>query len=134
MSMATDAEADRVFAAARLLAEHAAETSDEVLYRSAVSRAYYAVFLTAASRCGTANEESVHEQVYLKCRRAMGGVVAERIKALKRLRVAADYFIVPLGTFADGVPDGSNWAEVWRYVEFWTPRLLQRIRAVHSWR
>lgn len=65
---------------------------DEARLRTAVSRAYYAVFLLARQRFGVGDPTpEAHREVFRVLYRRRGPAVAARMRSLRRLRNASDY-------------------------------------------
>jgi len=129
--MATDEQADEVFQVAQLLAEHGISHPSETALRSAVSRGYYSVFLAAQRRSGYNGSQDVHSNVIRICarERSFGYAHAGRLKLMRELRVAADYFQVAEPIEGQDPPhDLSNWNENWTYVKLWAPHLRERLK------
>lgn len=85
---------ERFFALASRLVQHGGDEED---YRCAVSRAYYACFLTARDNLfgndGARASESMHRAVIDAIPDAR---VSRRLNELRELRVQADYYTNPL--------------------------------------
>lgn len=65
---------------------------DEARLRTAVSRAYYAVFLLARQRFGVGDlTPEAHREVYRTLYRRRGPTAAASMRSLRRLRNASDY-------------------------------------------
>ena len=109
MLQRTDAEA--IFQLAQELAALAGETGDEIKLRSAVSRAYYAVFLLAREKMRVVGEHDVHAEVQRRINRRYGSSIGDYLYQMRRRRVAADY------EFPPSDPDIRDWKANWEYAE-----------------
>ena len=127
--MATDEQADGVFDVAVLLAKYGIDNNSESALRSAVSRGYYSVFLAAHRRSGCNDSNELHSKVIQACNKALGHMRTDRLRWMRELRVAADYFIdaKPLSN-ADLANDLSDWNENWKYIELWAPILREHLK------
>ena len=108
MLQRTDAEA--IFQLAQELAALAGEIGDEIKLRSAVSRAYYAVFLLAREKTKVTSEHDVHAEVQRRVNRLYGNSIGEYLFQMRRRRNAADYEFPP-------PPELSDWKANWEYAE-----------------
>jgi len=99
-------------ALARTLAN---QPTDEARLRTAVSRAYYAVFLTARDRLRVPG--TGHAAV-LQATRASHRAAGYQLDALYQLRVLADYNLDP----AD--PTRTNWQTNWTRADALAARLM----------
>jgi hypothetical protein len=128
--MATDDDADRVWEVARTLGAIGIERNDDAYLRSAVSRGYYSVFLAAQRRVRVRESEAVHGQViYEITRSTLGHLTKTKIRIIRELRVAADYFILPVAP--PGIqlpPEHADWAANWKYVELHVPEIRERLK------
>jgi hypothetical protein len=78
-------------ALARRLAWH---STDQASLRSAVSRAYYSVFLLARGKVGVTTRERPHKAV-IDALKKLDYSLGTKLAALRRLRTIADYDIMP---------------------------------------
>lgn len=92
----------------RIASDLAKSTSDEAAIRSAINRAYYALFLVARDRLGL--EESDHISVVAAVKEE-DRTAGDQLGMLKFLRISADYHPTIM---AGGV---ANWLAHWRHVE-----------------
>lgn len=94
-----------------LPAKRLANNNDDVSLRTAVGRAYYALFLIARDKLRITNQGgSVHQEVVdIATRRKLP--VGNQLKELRRLRNIADYDLIPRNT-AD-----LDWSDNWKRVE-----------------
>jgi len=69
--------------------------SDEASIRTAISRAYYGVFLLARERTGTRSRSKVHERVEKKVGVKIGTRAAHQFNSFRVLRCQADYDLSP---------------------------------------
>jgi hypothetical protein len=98
---------------------------EEAKLRTAVGRAYYALFLIARERTGTRGRKNVHQQVLnaLRRRRAYRST-ADQLDALRRLRVVADYQLLPEDS-AD-----RDWTHNWSRAQALVNRILPRLTSM----
>ena len=64
--------------------------SDEASIRTAISRAYYGVFLLARERTGIWGRTKVHDKVEKEIRKSVGTAAADQFNAFRELRCQAD--------------------------------------------
>lgn len=102
--------------------ELASQGAGEAKLRTAVGRAYYAVFLVARGKTGITTKRDVHTQVIqaLKRRRPYRGT-AEQVDMLRRLRTVADYELIPQN------PHNSDWTRNWSTAQAVAERVLARL-------
>lgn len=98
---------------------------DETKLRTAIGRAYYAMFLIARDKTGIGDEENVHSKV-IKAVRSLPSysTVADQIGTLRRLRSVADYQIIP-----QKVSD-QDWMRNWAIVKALIPRILPFLQSM----
>lgn len=127
--MAIDEQADDVFEIAKFLAQHGINHNSESALRSAVSRGYYAVFLAAQRRTGCNDPENIHSKVIYACSKSLGQMRTNRLKLMRELRVAADYFqeAEPLRDM-EAPHDLTDWNANWKYIELWTPIFRKHLK------
>jgi len=90
--------------------------------RTAVGRAYYAVFLLARNKMGIkTNAKSVHAQTQKALKRKNRGA-GEMLEKLHRLRKVADYQMLP------DDPSDRDWPKNWRDAESLAKYILPNIR------
>jgi hypothetical protein len=109
----------RFLAVAEELARPAA---DEPELRTAVSRAYYALYLSARDQLGEKAGKGERAKTMTALNRRDPGL-KQKLALLERLRVAADYHLVPRPPY-----DGTwkeNWLEASQLVEDIQPRLAR---------
>jgi hypothetical protein len=101
---------------ARDMARH---SSDETVPRTAVGRAYYAVFLMAREAAHVHAAEQQQHQVIkthlLKHDNAVGGAYG----SLYDLRIEADYYLEPRDRAND------DWARNWRYADRYASTVVE---------
>ena len=119
MLQRTDAEA--IFQLAQELAALAGEAGDEIKLRSAVSRAYYAVFLLAREKTKVTGEHDVHAEVIRRVSRQYSLMTGDTLRKLRTRRNAADYEFPPSAELRD-------WKENWKFAESKARFLLDRFR------
>lgn len=78
----------------------AGDNPDEAAYRTAVGRAYYAVFLMARVPAGIEGRHQAHERVCTTFSPA-NHRLASLLRTLASLRIVADYELVPPQHFRD---------------------------------
>lgn len=101
----------------------AAQPPNEANLRTAVSRAYYAIFLIARDKAHISGKERLHEltKAAVQSRNfAAGG----EYESLRQLRVQADYFLVP------DDPAYRDWERNWQDAEHYAASLL---RFLENW-
>lgn len=95
----------------------------EARLRTAVGRAYYALFLIARERTGIRGRRDVHKRVISAVRRRRGyRSTADQLDALRRLRVVADYQLLPED------PADRDWTGNWSRVQALVNRILPRLQ------
>ena len=124
LNIATDEEADEVFAIAKLLAQHGISNDSNIALRSAVSRGYYSVFLAAHRRSGSSDTNEVHGKVIGACKKNIGFMRTQPLIMMRELRVIADYFTSATPpSDMDAPHDLTDWQANWKYVEVQAPQL-----------
>ncbi len=95
---------------------------EEAKLRTAVGRAYYALFLIARDKTGITGRRAVHTRVInaLKKRKNYRST-ADQLDALRRLRTVADYELLPSDHANRNWP--GNWSEAHALVDRVLPRL-----------
>lgn len=108
----------------RVARELALPEGEEAKLRTAVGRTYYALFLIARERTGTRGRKNVHQRVInaLRRRRAYRST-ADQLDALRRLRVVADYQLLPEN------PADRDWTRNWSRAQALVDRVLPRLQA-----
>ena len=99
---------------------------DEAALRTAVGRAYYALFLLARERLGIPlTTPDVHSQLARVLRGQPGyWKTAGDLRVLRALRNVADYQLLP------DDPDDRDWAENWASAERIVRRVLPKLQAL----
>lgn len=116
------ADADAMFKLAAELAASGKAEGSEIKLRSAVSRAYYAVFLLARQKTRVTDVEKVHATVLYQVSRQKGVILADRLRELKIYRESADYGFPPQ-------EDHRDWNRNWEEVNIKAQSLLARFKA-----
>ena len=119
MLQRTDAEA--IFALAQELAALAGEAGEEIKLRSAVSRAYYAVFLLAREKTRVTAEHNAHAEVIRRVNRQYSLMTGDTLRKMRMRRNAADYEFPPPADLGD-------WKENWKFAEAKGRFLLDRFQ------
>ena len=89
------------------LARELGQSDDQSKLRTAVGRAYYAVFLVARDRLSVVAGEKTHKEVFESLKRRNQFKLRDQMMSLYRLRQVADYEMV-------GVDERSkNWKSNW---------------------
>lgn len=97
---------------------------EEARLRTAIGRAYYALFLIARERTGIRRRRNVHQRVIDAVRGRRGyRSTADQLDTLRRLRVVADYQLLPENS-AD-----RDWTRNWSRAQALVNRILPRLRA-----
>jgi hypothetical protein len=105
------------------LAERLAESShDESHLRTAVGRAYYALYLLARTKLGK-KPGSGEKDNTMKALKKRDPSAESQLATLERLRVHADYLLEPVAPY-DGTWD-DNWSVTEKLVEEIRPKLEQ---------
>jgi hypothetical protein len=100
----------------------ACPAADESQLRTAVGRAYYALYLLARERLG----ERAGKGERMKTMTALNRrdpALKQKLALLEKLRVAADYHLVPQAPY-DGTWE-ENWSEAYQLVRDIQPRLAR---------
>lgn len=105
-----------------LARELAGQGADEAKLRTAVGRAYYTLFLIARDKTGVKGKKHVHEKVISAVKGRSGyRAVGDQLAKLRRLRVYADYHMLPeRGTNRDWE---MNWSIAIGLVDWVLPKL-----------
>jgi hypothetical protein len=104
------------------VAQELARQEDEAALRTAIGRAYYALFLSARDKTGVTSPRAVHTEVIRAVRKRPGHrALADQLDALRRLRVVADYQLLPDDPTMRDWP--SNWVKVQTLVDHILPKL-----------
>lgn len=108
----------------QLARELACRVGEEASLRTAVGRAYYAVFLIARDKTGVGRERHVRAEVIraVKRRKAYRST-GDQLDALRRLRTVADYELLPPD------PNDRNWVANWSRAESIVNRVLPRLQS-----
>lgn len=107
------------------VARSLAANQREAELRTAVGRAYYALFLLARDKLAVSGGPNVHQRVITQLRGRPGyRAAADQLDALRRLRVVADY--EPLPTDAAR----RNWEANWARADVLAGRLLGRLQTL----
>ena len=100
------------------------QSSDEACLRTAVGRAYYTVFLVARDRSGIPpGVRSVHGATIQKVKRTHRAT-GEKLDRLRRLRVEADYYLIP------SRPKYEDWKKNWARASGLVQNILPRIQSM----
>ena len=106
------------------LARELAAGGTETHLRSAVNRAYYALFLLAREKAHLTGTETVHGRTIAAVKAKPGfwatGILLDE---LRHLRVEADYHLTPSD------PDYSDWAHNWQETEWRVAKILPMLQA-----
>ncbi|MBI3801373.1 MAG: hypothetical protein HY268_30920 [Deltaproteobacteria bacterium] len=104
------------------VAQELARQRDEAALRTAIGRAYYALFLVARDKTGVTSTRAVHTEVIRAVRKRPGyRAVADQFDALRRLRVVADYQLLPDDPALRDWP--SNWVKAQALINHILPKL-----------
>ncbi len=113
------------FAFLSLARELAAHSGDEAKLRTAVGRAYYALFLVAREKTNVREKRGAHQTVINTLRRQSGSrAIADQLDRLRRLRHLADYDMFP----AD--PTDRDWARNWSQARTIVDWLLPKLQTL----
>lgn len=106
------------------LARELAQGRTEVNLRTAIGRAYYALFLLAYGKSNVTGTENVHKRVGVVISSKPGySIVGSRLRTLHRLRVEADYHLTPTD------PALEDWERNWRDAEHLANAILPKLQA-----
>ncbi len=100
-----------------------ASGAEERHLRTAAGRAYYTVFLIARDKLGVVVVQDVHTEV-IRALRARNRAWADQLASLRRIRVAADYELVPQD------PTRRDWARNWADADLLSKRLMPIVQAL----
>ena len=104
----------------RIAYELGQEADDEAKLRTAVGRAYYAVFLRARERLGIRQRRYVHRLVIGALRRS-DRAAGDQLDKLEQLRGFADYDLVV------NDPIHQNWAQNWQTASSFASHIWRRL-------
>ena len=106
----------------KLAQELANRDEKEVRLRTAVGRAYYALFLIARDKLRIRARRDVHKKTINALKKRRGYLTtANQLDALKRLRLVADYELLPHNK-AD-----RNWIHNWSRVQALVNQVLPKL-------
>lgn len=105
------------------LANQLAASTDEANLRTAVNRAYYALFLLARDKLSITDTSGVHRLV-VKVIKRRNNALADQLGSLKRLREVADYEPVPKKE------KDRNWQRNWRVAQELAKWILPKLQAL----
>ena len=97
---------------------------NEANLRTAVGRAYYAVFLVARQRTGVSTASGTAHGDVVRALRARDRALADQLGRPRRLRNVADYELVPVNA-AD-----RNWAKNWQEIDTIARHMLPRVLSI----
>lgn len=103
-------------------AQTLAASGDESSLRTAVGRAYYAVFLVTRDRLGVTQTDGTHAEVRNRIgRRNNGERLEDQLKQLYKLRTTADYILDPQD------PAYQDWKANWQRAIGWANKLMPQV-------
>jgi len=108
----------------RLARELGTRSSDETCLRTAVGRAYYALFLFAWDQLGfPESKKKEHKRVIKELKRRHGyQATAGQLQDLLRLRHTADYQMLPKD------PSERDWGRNWTRASILAEHILSKLR------
>ncbi len=107
-----------------LARELANQNATEVNYRTAIGRAYYALFLLARGKSNITGSEDVHKRVGSVVSSKSGySIVGSQLRALHRMRVEADYYLTPSDTSFE------DWERNWKDAEHLVNAILPKLQS-----
>ena len=110
----------------RLANELARDNSDEAKLRSAVGRAYYAVFLQARESLGlSGNRRRIHRLVIGRLK-GTDRSAGDQLDKLETLRGEADYELVVRDTLH------RDWLSNWKSASVYSNNVFRRLRKLQS--
>jgi hypothetical protein len=105
------------------LAREMGAASSEAELRAAVGRAYYALFLVTREKLKVTGNRNIHARVVEKLRNHPGfRSTGDQLDRLKRLRVAADYQMLPTKA------ESRDWTRNWRHADQLALVILNRLQ------
>jgi uncharacterized protein (UPF0332 family) len=107
----------------RVAAVIASSEANEAMLRTAVGRAYYAVFLVARDRLGVVTSEKVHSEV-IRLLTRRDRKFGNQMFFLLNLRLAADYQMVP------DRESQQDWQVNWRRAQDTATFLLPKLERI----
>lgn len=112
-----------------LAEELGSDSDDEARLRTAISRAYYALFLIAREKTGVPDTaEGPHSAVRRALKQRGFRIIANKLEDLFMLRVVADYQLAPHDTSYE------DWAANWSLAQQLAQDLLPKITGVRTGR
>lgn len=107
------------------IAREVAVGGTDAHFRTAISRAYYCCFLIARDGIGVTGTKDIHKRVITAIRGLSGyWAVADELDNLRKLRVIADYQLVPM------VPGWRNWHRNWARAQRIVNDILPLLRSI----
>lgn len=110
------------------LAKELSQSSEESKLRTAVGRAYYAIFLIARERMRLTSEERIHATVSHEISLRAGRMVKERYDDMKELHRVADYELRPID------PEYRDWRDNWNTQQTLANSLLPKVQSLPAHR
>ena len=100
-----------------------AQGNQQAELRTAVGRTYYALFLLARAKAHVRSGDQIHHLVITELKKIPGyRPVGEQLDRLRRLRVVADYQMLPSD------PHYRDWNQNWAMAQAIARRILPRLR------
>jgi hypothetical protein len=106
------------------LARELGQSDDENKLRTAVGRAYYAIFLVARDKLSVVAGEKTHKEVFESLKRRNQFRVRDQMMSLYKLRQVADYEMVGLEDHC------KNWKSNWTRQEKLADVVLPHVRSL----
>lgn len=108
-----------------LAQELAVQDGEEVKLRTAVSRAYYSLFLIARQKTDVQARDKVHTRVVSAIKQRKGyRATGEQLDALRRLRTVADYELLPSDV------RNRDWRFNWSRARLLVNEILPKLRSL----
>lgn len=106
------------------VAQVLAQEADEATLRTAIGRAYYALFLVARDKTRVKSTRAVHTEVVSAVKKRQGyRATADQLDALRRLRVITDYQLLP------DDPAMRDWSSNWTKAQTLVNHILPKLQA-----
>ena len=96
--------------------------ADDTQLRTAVGRAYYAIFLIARQATGVVDRHDAHTKVLRELNQRSLGAAGSELDQLRKLREVADYELRP------ELARHRDWRANWLRAALLTERILKRFR------
>lgn len=106
------------------IADMLSEIEGQAALRSAINRAYFALYLLARDKTGTRPSRKETHQKVISATKSLDRAAGDQLAKLQRLRRVADYEIVPV----DAIYSDRTWFDHWKQASNLATNVLARLQ------